>query len=82
MNAFTRCPNGDPGNGSAHDFCDYAPGEREPDQRPLIFCERCGEVRALALPPMEAMPLNLDLRVRSTVTAAPPYVTHEVPEET
>ena len=54
MRDFTRCPNGDPGQGQAHDFCGYQPGERDPNQTPLMFCERCGEVRALALPPMEA----------------------------
>lgn len=52
-NAFTACPNGRHEEGYAHDFCGYSPGMEDADKRPLIFCERCGEVRALALPPVE-----------------------------
>lgn len=70
MNAFTRCPNGDPGQGLPHDFFGYQPGEHDPDKRPLMFCERCGEVRALTLPRQEPAMVAKDLNEIATTAAA------------
>ena len=53
---FTACPNGRHDEGYAHDFASYQPGLDNHERRPLMFCERCGEVRALALPPTETAP--------------------------
>ena len=68
MNVFTRCPNGDPGNGNAHDFSGYSPYDHADDKRPLMFCERCGEVRALALAPEEPLAVRVSSSIPSPVT--------------
>jgi len=64
---FTSCPNGRHEEGYPHDFCGYQPGERE-DPQPLMFCERCGEVRALALAPVEE---TADRRVFGDIRGGP-----------
>lgn len=53
VNDFTACPNGRFEDGRPHDFTGYQPADTAADQTPLIFCERCGEVRLLVVAPAE-----------------------------
>lgn len=47
MSGITACSNGRFDENYAHDFTGFAP---DGGGQPLMFCERCGEVRRLALP--------------------------------